>query len=184
MGNYDDLSFDQNDTAQREIHPKGIFKAALVDIVDLGPQKNPFFDPTNPKSKESIEQIKLVWESAAKRGDGKPFRISRFFSKSLYDGSAGGKSSALHDLLSEWLGAEYTGRFESKKLEGRAATLVVTQETKNGKTKAKVKSVMPDESDSPYEPDGSYKRWVPKEQLAANVGKIESAFNDNEEVPF
>lgn len=178
---YDNVEFDSSySAAPKEIHPKGIFKATTVDIVDLPQQKNNFYDPNKKGSKPFIDQVKLVWETAAKRSDGKPFRISKTFSKSLYDGSAGGAASSLHLALDSWLGGEYTGRFESRKLAGRPAMLVIVHETKGDKTKAKIRTIMPDESGEPYVADGTYKRWIPKDDQ--KVTAIEDAFN--EETPF
>lgn len=177
--NYDELDFDATvNSTPREIHPRGIWKSAPVDIIDLPQQKNGYYDPTKKGSKPFIDQIKIVWESAARKTDGTPFRISRTFSKSLYDGSNGGPASALHKLLSTWLGADYTGRFVAKQIAQLPAVLVIVHETKDKKTKAKIESVMPDESGEPYVPTGTYKRWVPKEQYSA------PAERDDDEVPF
>ena len=61
---YDNVDFDSSySAAPKEIHPKGIFKAVTVDIVDLPQQKNNFYDPNKKGSKPFIDQVKLVWEN-------------------------------------------------------------------------------------------------------------------------
>ena len=174
---YDDVNFDTSTSSKpRELHPKGIIKAATVDIIDMPHQVNPFYDPDKKGSMPFTDQVKLVWETAARRSDGSPFKISRTFTKSLYDGSRGGAASALHKILDSWLGSEYDGRFVARKINGRPAILVIRHEVKGDRTVAKIDNVMPDEGENTYTPSGSYKRYIPKET------KPEP--KDEEETPF
>jgi hypothetical protein len=175
---YDDVNFDQSYQAQREVHPAGLVKAVCVDVIDLPHQKNRFFDPSNEKSKEFNDQLKLVWETAKRKKNGKPFTISRTFSKSLYDGAAGGNASGLFKILSSWFGPEFNGKFEAKRVAGRPALLIVRHEVKDGVTKAKLDNVLADESD-PYVADGLYKRFVDRNAAPAAVAE-----EDEEGTPF
>ena len=57
--------------------------------------------------------------------------------------------------------------------------MIVHEKAKNSDAiKAKIRTIMPDETEDPYVADGTYKRWVPKDE----VKRIEDAFN--EETPF
>lgn len=160
---YDDVNFRSDESRPKETHPAGIVKAVCVDIIDLPNQKNDFYDPTKKGSKEYVNQVRLVWETAKRRSDGTPFTIKRTFSKSLYDGASGGNASALYKILSGWFGADFDGRFEARKIANRPALLVIRHEMKDGTVKAKLDNVLPDDDGMPYVPEGSYKRWMPKE---------------------
>lgn len=165
---YDNVNFDGESGAVREVHPAGLVKAVAVDIIDMPHQENNFYDPEKPNSKQFVDQVRIVWETMKRRSDGRPFTIKRTFSKSLYDGSAGGAASALYKMLSCWFGADFTGRFEAKKIIDKPAVLVIRHETKDGIVRAKLESVLPDDGVA-YSAEGSYKRWVPKGEKEEEV---------------
>lgn len=184
----DDIEYSEADRPRTfELIPKGETRAVCVDVIDLGLVENPF-KKNEDGTPEKVRKVKIVWETARKKKNGQPFTVSRQFKLSLYDGSGGGKSAALYDLLSAWLGASWNGKFSSKALVGTPAVLYVKHEpSKTDKTKVfpKVADVSPDESDNPYEASGTYKRFV-KEDSGSTVQKYEDTFNraDYDDAPI
>lgn len=173
MTAYDDINYSEEDRPRNfELHPRGETKAVCVDVVDLGKVENPFKKGENGETLME-HRIRIVWETARKRTNGKPFTITKSYRLSLYDGSGGGNQATLYKHLSSWLGESWDGRFSSKQLVGRSASLFIEHEkSKTDKTKtfAKILAVNPLEDGETFEASGLYKRFVPKDQ--------------GEEVPF
>lgn len=165
---YDDIEYTEetHSPTQYEMHPRGETKAACVDVIDLGQQENTF--KKGPDGSPVLERrVRIVWETARKRSNGKPFTISKSYKLSLYDGANGGNAAALYKHLSSWMGESWDGRFKSSALVGRTASLFIEHEkskTDKTKTVAKVMAVHPLEDGDTFTPSGTYKRWVPKEE--------------------
>lgn len=190
---YDDVNFNQNDTYIRELMPAGLVKGVCVDIIDMPHTKNNFYDPAKEYSKEFVDQIKLVWETAHTKDNGRPFNISKTFNKTLNDGSGLGAESALHKVLRNWLGVEFDGRFSAVKVYGRPALLLIEHALrKNNTMKAKIQSVLPDAGD-PYLASGAYKRFVPPSpgfddvrvsQPSTTISEGPDSGDGDDDVPF
>lgn len=164
---YDDIDYSEAERPRNfEVHPRGETRAVCVDVIDLGMQENTF--KKGEHGEPLLEKrIRIVWETARKRSNGKPFTISKSYKLSLYDGSGGGNPASLYKHLSTWLGDSWDGRFSSRQLVGRPASLFIEQEkSKTDKTKtfAKVLAVNPLEDGDTFEASGTYKRFVPKDE--------------------
>ncbi len=170
----DDINYSESDRP-REIHPRGEVPAVCVDVIDLGLQKNSFKPEAEPE-----RRIRIVWETAKKRTNGKHFTVSKTCKLSLYDGSGGGNAAGLYLILSTWLGPSWDGRFNSKDIVGKDCSLFISQEKAKfdkNKTIAKILSVNPlDEGQRPHIPSGDYKRWEEK----GDAKKPERADYDDE----
>jgi len=185
---YDDVNFDQDSVSKRDPHPAGICRAVAVDVIDMPHEPNRFYDSSKEGSKEFQDLVKIVFETEHIRPNGKQFSISMLATKSLYDGSGGGPTSKLYRVMSSWFGPEWNGRFESSKIVGRPALLVIEHSVRDGRVRAKISSVLPDQGD-PYQPSGEYKRWVPKDgpvvrEQTTQSRVLEPPNDDDEDIPF
>lgn len=165
---YDDIEYteDSRPQFQHELHPRGEVKSACVDVIDLGLQENTFKKGADG-SPAMERRVRIVWETARKKANGKPFTISKSYKLSLYDGANGGNAAALYKHLSSWLGEGWDGRFKSSALVGRTASLFIEHEkskTDKTKTVAKVMAVHPLDDGETFTPSGTYKRWEPKDE--------------------
>lgn len=163
---YDDITYNESERTHHvsELHPRGAVKAICVDCIDLGMQENVF--KKGPDGQPLMQRrVRLVWETAKKKSDGRNFTVSKSYSMSLYDGSNGGNQAALYTHLASWLGASWDGQFRSKQLVGRTAELFIAHEKLSQdktKTFAKVLAVNPLEDGETLEASGEYKRFVAK----------------------
>lgn len=81
----------------RELHPEGVRQAACLFIEDIGYQKS------NYNGKEKVQRkVVFLWETTAKRTDGKPFLEMQTYTASMYDGSN------LRRDLEGWAGKKFT----------------------------------------------------------------------------
>lgn len=178
---FDDITYNESERphAASELHPRGAVKAVCVDVIDLGMQENVF--KKGPDGQPLMQRrVRLVWETAKKKADGRNFTVSKSYSLSLYDGSNGGNQAALYTHLASWLGAGWDGQFKSEQLVGRTAELFIAHEKLSQdktKTFAKILAVNPLEDGENFEASGDYKRFVAKAG-AAQAGE------DDDPTPF
>lgn len=115
--------------------PEGTHQAICVDVIDLGLHPNTFRPGTfQPK-------INVVWQIDEVRDDGKRHQVYKRYTLSLNE-----KANLRHDLES-WRGKAFTRDeelgFDVEKLIGANCLVNVQHVTKDAKTYANVKSVMP-----------------------------------------
>ena len=126
------------DDKPREIPPADVHRAICCGVIDLGTQTIDFKQGKGP---EQIARIMLMWELSDEpsEADGKPLLISEEFTASLHE------KSTLRGFLTAWRGKPFTAEelagFNPSVLLGQPCQLsVIHQESKTGKTFAKVKS--------------------------------------------
>jgi len=108
--------------------PAGTHFARCFAIVDLGTHTETF----QGKVKQ-LRKIRISWEICGeKTEDGKPFTISKFYTRSL------GEKATLQKDLQSWRGKPFTAEelkgFEMKNILGAACMLTVIHEEKADKT--------------------------------------------------
>jgi len=168
--------------AKFEVCPAGSHVGVCIDVVDLGMIKSNY----SGKSKTQ-HKIRVVWQVAENREDGKPFHVSKRYTLSLHE-----KSSLRKDLES-WRGRPFTdGELEGWDVEGvlgAAAMLSVVQTAQQGNVYANVSAIMRPPKGMPVPaPDPSYIRVqdrpndeVPGNESAPDNGEWQPSDDD---VPF
>lgn len=115
--------------------PEGTHQAICVDVIDLGMLPNTF------KPGTTQHKINVVWQIDEVRDDGKRHQVYKRYTLSLNE-----KANLRHDLES-WRGRAFTRDeemgFDVEKLIGVNCLVNVQHNSKDGKTYANVKSVMP-----------------------------------------
>lgn len=117
-------------------HETGPFSAVCCDVVDLGIWQDTF--PGKPP--RDVRKIRLVFQTAETREDGKRFTVGRMFTASL------GDKANLRKFLESWRGTPFTEEqlhgFNLVKLIGACALIQIKHRTKNDKTYADIDAVM------------------------------------------
>jgi hypothetical protein len=132
--------------------PEGQHQAVLIDVVDLGIVETKFGEK---------HQVKLVFETATKMEDGKPYLTSKRYTASLNE-----KSVLFKDLKS-WVGKELTGsKFTLDSLVGRTALLIVTHTERDDKVWANITAILKDNSGKELKPTGDYTRVQDRKEEA------------------
>lgn len=131
--------------------PVGVHPALCIDVIDLGVVKTPFKDEKTGADKYA-HQIQIVWVAHCEnehgevllRDDGKPFRLSKFYTLSLNE------RSNLRKDLDSWRGKSFTDEelaegFDVEKLLGVQCNLNLVEKKKKGsdKTQVVVENVLP-----------------------------------------
>jgi hypothetical protein len=148
--------------------PAGPHAAVCVDVIDLGKLPNSFKDGA------LVHKVRLVWQVAEKKEDGKPYLVQKQYTASLHE-----KASLRKDLES-WRGRAFTreeaGGFDVEQLIGAPCLINVQHVDRAGSTYANVTSIMrlpkgmpqvtpagyvrkkdrQDEHDAPVPPDSAY----------------------------
>ncbi len=115
--------------------PAGTHAAVCCDVVDMGVLKVSFGGKDKMQHK-----VRIKWQIAEDRPDGKPFTVSKRYTLSLHE-----KASLRKDLES-WRGRKFTDveldGFDLENLLGVACLLNVIEEKKDGQTYSNVTSIM------------------------------------------
>jgi hypothetical protein len=145
--------------------PLGLACGLCVDVIDLGEEESPF--PDKQGKLKMQHKIQIMWQlhsenedgEPAVRTDGRPMRISKFYTLSLNE-----KANLRQDLDS-WRGVPFTDAelkdgFDVEKLIGVQAKLnIITKKNKKGENKVVVDSVLkPSKRDPAIEKDPQFKR--------------------------
>jgi hypothetical protein len=145
--------------------PLGLACGLCIDVVDLGEEQSPF--PDKNGNLKMQYKIQIVWQlhnenedgEPAVRTDGRPMRISKFYTLSLNE-----KANLRQDLDS-WRGVPFTNEelmdgFDVEKLIGVQAKLnIITKKNKKGENKVVVDSVLkPSKRDPAIKQDPLFKR--------------------------
>jgi hypothetical protein len=117
-----------------ELIEAGIHPAACYAYYDLGIHGTPQYGDKH--------QVIVCFETLnEKMEDGRPFGLSKFYTLTL------GKDSNLRNDLESWRGREFTDEekegFDLDNIIGAACQLNVIHEKKDGKTRVKIKNVLP-----------------------------------------
>ena len=127
-----------NDNREFENCSEGITAAVLADVVDLGMVESTFNGETKTQHK-----LRMVFLTAKKMTDGRPFYVSQQFTASLYE------KGNLARFLAQWFNRPLTkaeqNEFDLDTLIGAQAQLSIvhTKSEKNGKTYANIFSIAP-----------------------------------------
>ena len=120
---------------QFELAPADTHIATCYRVIDLGTQQ---FEWQGEVSRN--HQIMLSWELAALMSDGKPFSIGKFYTYSFNE-----KANLRKDLES-WRGRPFADdeikKFKLFNLFKVPCLMGIVHENKNGKTKAKITSIV------------------------------------------
>ena len=115
--------------------PAGTHAAVCCDVVDLGILKVSFGGKDKMQHK-----VRVVWQIAEDRPDGKPFQASKRYTLSLHE-----KSSLRKDLES-WRGRKFSDSelegFDLEALLGIHCLLNIIEEKKDGQSYSNVTSIM------------------------------------------
>jgi hypothetical protein len=155
--------------------PEGVHAGVLVDIVDLGMQKNFNGDGLGHK-------CRFVWEIEAERPEGGRYLISETYTVSLHE------KANLRKALKSWRGKDFTteelASFDLEKLIGVPCTLVVSHNERQGRVYANVQAITK-ATEKRISPSGKYNRrkdradWVsPKDSPWADPTPV--AIEDSE----
>jgi hypothetical protein len=138
--------------------PEGVHNAVCVDVVDLGVLETPW---------GSKHKLRIVWEVEAKMDDGRPFTVRRQFTASLHE------KSELCKCLKSWRGRPFTKEelagFDTEKIVGASAVLVVGHDEKDGNCWANVTAVS--KATKKLEPSGKYVRVKDREENQPGNGQ-------------
>lgn len=122
--------------AQYDPAPAGVHVAVCVDVIDLG-----LLEVTYSGKTKKQHKVRLAWQIGEDREDGKPFLVQKQYTLSLSE-----KATMRADLES-WRGRPFTpaeeGGFDVETIIGAPCMLNIVHETKEGKTYANIKAVMP-----------------------------------------
>ena len=148
--------------------PAGPHSSVCVDVIDLGKQPNAFKDGA------LVHKVRLVWQVAERKEDGKPYLVQKQYTASLHE------KASLRKDLEAWRGKPFTkdeaAGFDVEQLLGKPCLLNVQHVERAGSTYANVTSLMrlpkgmaaiqptgyvrkkdrTDEHDAPTPPDDSY----------------------------
>jgi len=113
--------------------PAGLHQAVCVDVVDLGVIETSFGNK---------HMCRLVWQIEEIDSDtGRPFSVGKRYSPSLHE------KATLRKDLESWRAKPFTKEeldgFDLEKLLGVNCQLMVIHETREGKTYANIKSIVP-----------------------------------------
>ncbi len=115
--------------------PPGTHAAVCCDVVDLGNLEVAFGG-----KKKTQHKVRIVWQIAEDRADGKPYSTSKRYTLSLHE-----KASLRKDLES-WRGRKFTDQelegFDLEVLLGVHCLLNIIEEKKDGQTYSNVTSIM------------------------------------------
>src|SRR4051794_14606703 len=115
--------------------PEGTHQAICMDVIDLGRLPNTF------KPGTTQHKVNIVWQIDELRDDGKRHQVYKRYTLSLNE-----KANLRHDLES-WRGKAFTRDeemgFDVETVIGVNCLVNIQHATKDGKTYANVKSVMP-----------------------------------------
>jgi hypothetical protein len=114
--------------------PAGPHSSVCVDVIDLGKQPNTFKDGA------LVHKVRLVWQVAAKKDDGKPYLVQKQYTASLHE------KASLRKDLEAWRGKPFTKEdlagFDVEVLIGKTCLLNVQHVERAGNTYANVTSLM------------------------------------------
>lgn len=118
--------------------PAGSYVATCYRFVDLGTQMTTFQGENKTR-----HEVLISWELAdAAMGDGRPFTINKTYTWSMNE------KATLRKDLEAWRGRPFVDEdfegpnaFNTKKLIGAPCMMTILNETKDGKTYAKIASV-------------------------------------------
>lgn len=149
----------KEDPSMYPVPDEGLFKAVLVDAVDLGQLETPW---------GKKEKISLIFELQETDEEGNHFIVGKRFTKSLNE------KAALRKFLEKWRGDKYTPDelqqgVDLENLIGMSATLFIVHNETEERTYANIESVLPFKDEqgvvSPYElrPSGQYIRVIDRD---------------------
>ena len=114
--------------------PAGPHSSVCVDVIDLGKQPNAFKDGA------LVHKVRLVWQVAERREDGKPYLVQKQYTASLHE------KASLRKDLEAWRGRPFTKEeaqgFDVEQLIGVPCLLNVQHVDRAGSTYANVTSLM------------------------------------------
>lgn len=159
--------------------PPGQHAGVCVDVVDLGMIDSSF-------AKKKVHKIRIVWQLAENRPDGKPHQASQMYTLSLHE------KAALRKDLESWRGLpfkedELTG-FDVEKLLGVTCLLNIIEVKKDGKVYGNVSAIMrlpKNWQDVPVQRD--YIRVVDRktDAEAVDAPEYDEGYSDSlDQVPF
>ena len=106
---YENDSTSKSAKTQQELPEEGLYAARCIQWINLGMQKNFFYDKNDPKSKEYQNKCMIVWElTGAKMEDGRPFVVKLELTRSLNE------VASLRKMLEKWRKNPFTPE-EAKK---------------------------------------------------------------------
>lgn len=151
----------------------GLQHAVCSHVVDMGLQESQY---------GAKEQVALVFETAERMQDGRPWMFTQWYSRSLHP------KSNLRKDLEQWRGRAFTPaelkEFDLEKLLGACATLNIINVDKDGNTRQRIAAVSPPmkgrEKLAPYGQDAP--EWLQKIS-ATGLANRESKAQDSAENP-
>jgi hypothetical protein len=115
--------------------PGGSHVGLCVDVVDMGMVKSTYSGKTKTQHK-----IRIIWQVAELREDGKPFQVSKRYTNSLHE------KATLRKDLESWRGVPFTDSqldgWDVEGVIGAGAMLSVVQNAQNGSVYANVAAIM------------------------------------------
>lgn len=152
--------------------PEGTFKAVCVDSTL----------PKEIQTQYGIQTMfRLVFELDALRSDGTKYCAwSRNFSPSLHE------KSNLRKFLKSWFGrdllSDELADFDTERLVGRPAQILIQHDVRNGNTYANIIACLPDKSGDPLKASGKYVRVIDRPQKDSTYSRT-PAQKPQQEVP-
>jgi len=112
----------------------GRFNGTIIDIVDLGKQKNSY-------GEEKV-RLRVIWVLDAADSEGQPFRVMKTVNAVVTDQP---KKSNLYEIAESVLGTAPSVPFDTDTLIGRSNELTIKREEdpKTKKVYANIKAIMP-----------------------------------------
>ncbi len=114
--------------------PAGPHAAVCVDVIDLGKLPNTFKDGA------LVHKVRVVWQVAERKDDGKPYLVSKQYTASLHE------KASLRKDLDAWRGRKFTKEelagFDLEQVIGAPCLLNVEHTERAGSTYANVTSLM------------------------------------------
>lgn len=159
------MSFIVTDNGGREFErpETGLCRAVCSHIYDLGVQPSQMYEPSHKVAVIfELSQLMSKGECA-----GKPFMLSKIYTASVH------KKANLRRDLDSWRGKAMTDEeakgFDMEKLVGANCQLNLVEETKDGKTRVNISSILPPEKESPkLIPSGTeVPKWLKEKRLQA-----------------
>jgi hypothetical protein len=154
-------------TGDFEPAPEGLHQAVCCDVVELGLVENEW---------GRREMIELRWQLVLLREDGKPYLVSRRFTRSLHE------KSALRPFLEGWRGKTLTPEelrgFDLERLIGvNCMVQILHRRTSSGRVYAAVQNAYPLLKGTPKLEVVGYTRVKDREELKEQEEDLsESAF--------
>ena len=117
--------------------PEGTYQAVCVDVVDLGLVASEFQGEKSVKHK-----VRIAFQLAEERTDGKRFLVSSFFNLSLHE------KASLRLFLEAWRGRRFTESevidgFDLEKIIGANAQVQVVHREYKGNTFSNINAILP-----------------------------------------